>query len=384
MAYLALIWKSAFRNRTRTVLTALGVAVAIVAFLFLRTFIAAWYAGVDASANDRMIARNKTALIFPLPLSYVQKAKNIPGVADVSWANWCGMYYKDPHQFFANFAADADSYLRLYPEFILPPEQLKAFQEDRRGAVVGTLLAERFGWKLGDTVTLSGTIYPGDWTFTIRGIYTGREKVTDTQQFIFQWKYLNETVEERRKDKVGWLVLKVNGGGADVARNVDTTFANSTEETRTESEKQFQLSFISMVSTLIKAIQVVSFVVLIILMLILANTLAMATRERTTEYAVMRAIGFKPGQIVGMVLMEGLIVAAFSAALGLSLAPPILAFFADIFQKRLGQFLGTFDLSGTNVGIAVGAALAGGMLASAIPAWRAGKLKIVDALRRVE
>jgi putative ABC transport system permease protein len=384
MATLALVWKSAFRNRMRTVLTALGVAVAIVAFLFLRTFIGAWYAGVDSSASDRMMTRNKTSIIFSLPTAYVQKVKNMPGVADISWANWFGAYYKDPHQFFANFAVDADSYFRLYPEFIVQPAELEAWKQDRRGAIIGKLLSERFGWKVGDTVTLSGTIFPGDWTFTIRGIYTGREKATDTQQFIFNWKYLNESVEERRKEQIGWLVLKVNGPGADVARAVDTAFANSERETRTESEKAFQLSFISMSSALIKAIQIVSFVVLIILILILGNTLAMATRERTTEYAVMRAIGFTPGHIVGMVIAEGFIVAAVAAAVGCALAPPILMFFADFFQKQVGAILGSFGLSGFNVGLAVAASLAGGMLASAIPAWRAGRLKIVDALRRVE
>jgi putative ABC transport system permease protein len=385
MRFLVLIVKSAYRNRLRTVLTAVGVAIAIVAFLFLRTFIAAWYAGVDSAASDRLFARNKTSIIFPLPLAYVDKIKNVPDVSNVGYENWFGGYYKDPKNFFAKFAAD-DNVFDLFPEAIVPADQMKAYKEDKQGAIVGSYLAEKQGWKLGDRVTITGDIYPGDWDFNIRAIYTSNSKTFDVQTMFFHWSLLNDRMPENRKNDVGLIVLKVNdpSKSSQVASAVDALFVNSPWETRTESEKAFQLSFISMSSALIAAIEIISYVVLSILMLILANTLAMATRERTTEYAVMRAIGFRPKHIVGFVLGEGFVVAATGVALGVSLATPVLKFFAELFQRQLGAFLGNFDLDPRVIGYAVAVALVGGMLSSAVPAWRASRLNIVDALRRVE
>lgn len=384
MKFLGLIWKSAFRNRLRTILTALGVAIVIIAFLFLRTFIAAWYSGVEGSSSDRLIVRNKISLTFPLPRAYTEKIRNLQGVKDISWANWMGAYYKDPKQFFANYAVDPESYLRNYPEFVVSDEEKKAFFEDRTGALIGELLAEKYGWKVGDRVTLNGTIYAGNWDFTIRAIYKGRDKATDRQQFMCHWKYLDEK-SQYGKDHVGWYVVNVAGAdGGKVAHDIDQLFANSLAETRTESEKSFQLSFISMSSAVLAAIQVVSIVVLIILVLILGNTLAMATRERTSEYAAMRAIGFRPGHIVMLVLGEGFVVALVGVIIGVGLSAPILKFFAGVFQRQLGAFLGSFDVEPSLLAIASGIALVAGMVASAIPARRAGRMKIVDALRRIE
>ncbi len=379
-----LIIRSAFRNRLRTLLTAVGVALAIVAFLFLRTFIAAWYAGVDASATDRLIVRNKISITFSLPKSYVEKVRNVPGVADVTWGNWFGGVYIDEKNFFAQFAVDGESYYRLYPEFLLAPEEYKAFMGDRKGCVVGELLAEKYGFKIGDRITLNGAIYPGQWEFTVRGIYKGRDKATDRQQMHFHWKYLDDSLAEARRDQIGTIMLKVAASSPEVAQTIDKMFVNSLAETRTESEKAFQLSFVSMASAVIDAIQIVSIVVLVILMLILGNTLAMATRERTTEYAAMRALGFQPFHIVLLVLGEGFVMSLTGATLAVALATPILKFFAQLFERNLGNFLGGFDLDPKLVLMAVGIALAGGMLAAAIPAWRAGRLKIVDALRRIE
>lgn len=382
MAFLILVIKSAFRNRLRTLLTSVGVAIAIVAFLFLRTFIASYYAGVEASASDRLVVRNKISITFPLPRPYVEKVRNVPGVDDVSWANWFGGIYIDERNFFAQLAIDAESYYRLYPEYLLSPEEMKAWLGDRTGCVVGDLLAQKYKWKVGDKITLKGTIFPGDWEFTIRGIYHGRDKATDRQQMHFHWKYLDERREERAKNKVGIILIKAAGG--DVGQTIDRSFANSLAETRTESEKAYQLSFISMASAIILAIQVVSGVVLVILMLILGNTLAMGTRERNSEFAAMRAIGFRPSHIMRMVIGEGFVVALSGVLLGLLIAPPVLSFFADIFQENLGSFLGAFELDAKAMMLAVGVALGGGMLAAAVPAVRVSRMRIVDALRKVE
>ncbi len=248
------------------------------------------------------------------------------------------------------------------------------------------------GWKVGDKITLKSPIYKmgtGDVSaieLTIRGTYTPGAKNVDDQTVFFHYKYFDDMREERLRNQVGILVIKVADPSRSTAvvQAVDKTFANSMAETKTESEKQFQLEFISMSSALVAAIEIVSYVVLVILVLILGNTLAMATRERTTEYAVMRAIGFRPSHVVWLVVGEGFVIAFVGVAIGLGLAAPVLRFFADFFQTYLGPFLGEFDLDPRLVAEAAAVALAGGMLASALPAWRAGKLNIVDALRRVE
>jgi putative ABC transport system permease protein len=386
MSFFLLIFKSAFRNRLRTLLTATGVAIAIVAFLALRTFISAWYAGVESSSADRLIARNKISITVPLPLAYVQKIRDLLGDrGQVSYESWFGgVYPKDEHGFFASLAAD-EAVFKLYPEIVIPPDRWEAWMSDRQGALVGVRLAEKYGWKIGDRVTLRGAIYGGNWDFTVEGMYQSTSKAVDQSSFFFHWKYLNETVKVL-KDYVGIVVIKINDASqsAAIANAIDKTFANSPFETRTESEKAFQLEFLSMVIGIINVIQVVSFLVLIILMLVLANTMAMATRERTTEYAVMRAMGFQPRHIVGMVLGEGFVVALIGALLGLTMAVPIIKYLGIGLEKMMGGFLGDFSLEPRPVVLAIVVALALGMLAAALPAWRAGRLRIVDALRRVE
>jgi putative ABC transport system permease protein len=387
MSFFLLVFKSAFRNRLRTLLTSVGVAIAIVAFLFLRTFVAAWYSGVEGAQTDRLFVRNKISITFPMPLSYVDKVRNVVGDrGSVSYENWFGaMYPKDEHGFFANFAADDDVF-QMYPEFTVDPAQWKEYVQDRQGCIIGPRLAEKYGWKIGDKIILRGTIYPGDWEFHVRAIYTSTKRSVDLGSMFFHWKYMNEKLTGTQKDQVGLVLLKVNdpAQSAAVAQAVDKSFVNSAAETRTESEKAFQMEFLSMSSAIINAIQLVSGVVLVILMLVLANTMAMATRERTTEYAVMRAMGFQPRHIVGMVLGEGFVVALVGALIGVTLSPPVMRFFADLLEKQMGGFIGNFELHVGPTLAAMGMALLLGMVAAALPAWRAGRLKIVDALRRVE
>jgi putative ABC transport system permease protein len=387
MSFFLLVFKSAFRNRLRTLLTAVGVAIAIVAFLFLRTFIAAWYSGVEGSQADRLITRNKISITFPVPLNYVDKVRELVGDKGVvSYENWFGaLYPKDEKGFFANLAADDDVF-KMYPEIYIDPGEWKGYVEDRQGAIIGSHLSEKYGWKIGDRITLRGTIYPGDWEFNVRAIYKSMKRSVDESTMFFHWKYLNERVDERIKDQVGLVFIKVNDPSQSngIAQAIDKHFVNSLAETRTESEKAFQLEFLSMSSAIIGAIQIISGVVLVILMLVLANTMAMATRERTTEYAVMRAIGFQPRHIVGMVLGEGFVIALVGAVLGVLMATPIMKFLAVLLEKNLGGFIGNLDLQIEPVLLAITVSLLLGMAASALPAWRAGKLRIVDALRRVE
>ena len=386
MAFYLLALKSAFRNPLRMFLTTVGIAIAIIAFIFLRTIIRAWYAGAEASASDRLVARNRISLVFPLPLNYVEKVRNVPGVTDVGWLNWFGAIYKDERNFFPQFATDPESLLRLYPEFILSKEEEQAFLTDRTGCIVGYEIARKYGFKVGDTLVMQGTIYPGEWKFTVRGVYKGAQKLTDTTTMYFHWKFLDEQRPEGQRSQIGVITVKVSdpSQGPQVGAAIDKLFANSNAETKTESEKAFQLSFVSMASAILQAISVVSGVILLILTLIIGNTLAMSTRERTNEYAAMRAIGFRPKHIRQLVLIEGIVVGLTGIAMGVLLSIPLLQTAADFFQKNLGAFLGAFDLDPKIVLLASVAALGGAIGAAMIPAIRASRQNIVDGLRRVE
>ena len=198
MFILRLLLKNAFRHRLRTLLTMVGLVVAICAFGLLRTIVDAWYAGVEGTSSTRLITRNAISLTFPLPLNYAERIRNVPGVTAVSWSNWFGGVYVTERNFFPQFAVDPESYLAMYPEYRLAPEQKKAFLTDRQGVVVGRKLADTYGWKLGDSIALRGTIYPGTWTFNLRGIWDGADAKTDESQLLFHWQYLSESIRARQ------------------------------------------------------------------------------------------------------------------------------------------------------------------------------------------
>ena len=212
MFILKLLFKNAFRHKLRAWLTVLSVAIAILAFGMLRAFIGAWYAGVEQSSATRLVTRNAVSLIFPLPLSYKDKIRQVEGVSTVSWGNWFGGIYIDEKNFFANFAVEPRSYLDLYPEYLFNDNEKTAFLRDRKGFAAGRKLAARFGWKIGDQVTLRGTIFPGNWDFVLRAVYRGRDETTDETLFMFHWDYLNESLRKtspRRADQVGFYMIGV-------------------------------------------------------------------------------------------------------------------------------------------------------------------------------
>ena len=215
----------------------------------------------------------------------------------VSWGNWFGGVYIDEKNFFPNFCVEPTTYFALYPEFVLDELEKKAFLFDRKGAVAGRKLAAKYGWKIGDTITLKGTIYPGNWDFVLRGIYQGRDRTVDETQFFFHWAYLNEAVKKMAPvfaDKVGFYMVGLSRPdiAADTALAIDNIFKNSLAETLTETEKAFNLGFIAMSEAIVTAIQMVSFIIILIIMAVVANTMAMTTRERTGDYAIMKTLGF--------------------------------------------------------------------------------------------
>jgi putative ABC transport system permease protein len=379
-----LVLKNAFRHKLRTMLTTIGIVVAILAFGLLRTVVDAWYAGANASSSARLVTRSSVSLVFPLPLTYAQKIRQTPGVQAVSWMNWFGGVYITERNFFPQFAVDAASFLDLYPEFILAPDERKAFLLDRRGAVVGRKLADRFGWKVGDQIPLRGTIYSGTWTFNLRGIYDGADKGTDLSQMFFHWDLLNESIRKiypRRADTTGLFVVQLKDPqqAAEVSEAIDATFRNSLAETLTETEKAFQLSFVAMTEAILAAIQAVSFVVIVIIMAVMANTMAMTARERGAEYATLKVLGFSNGFIALLILGESLGIALIGGLAGIALTFPVAHAFAD----AMGTLFPIFFVSEQTVAMQVGAAILVGAAAAALPAWNAARVRIVDGLRSI-
>ena len=244
-----------------------------------------------------------------MPMYYREKIRAVPGVTGVSVSNWFGGIYKEPKNFFAQFAVDAPTFFPMYPEFIFQPDEYQAFLRDRRGAAVGRQLADLYGFKVGDTIPLKSAIYPGNWEFTVRAIYDARDETTITRQMYFHFDYLNEQIKKmfpRRADQAGVFVVGIADGqaAANIARDIDAEFKNSLAETLTETEKAFTLGFVAMIETIVVAIQGVSYVVILIIMAVAANTMAMTARERLPEYATLKALGFKPGTVAAMIMGE--------------------------------------------------------------------------------
>ncbi|NBD20434.1 FtsX-like permease family protein [Aquabacterium fontiphilum] len=385
MFVLRLLLKNAFRHRLRTLLTMVGLVVAISAFGLLRTIVDAWYAGVDATSSTRLITRNAISLTFPLPLHYAERIKGLDGVSGISWANWFGGIYITERNFFAQFAVDPPSYLALYPEFVLDEAEKQAFFRDQQGAVVGRKLARQFGWKVGDTIALRGTLYPGTWTFTIRGIYEGKDAKTDEQQMFIHWKRVSENIRTRhaggKADFVGVFIVGITNPdeAPQLSQAIDTLFRNSLAETLTETEKAFQLGFVSMSETILIAVQAVSLIIILIIMAVMANTMTMTARERLAEYATLKALGFPPRFVVQLLFGESLMIALIGGAIGIAITFPL----AQAFVSAVGTLFPIFKVSALTVGLQLLACLTVGVVAAAWPAWKMSRIDIVQGLRHV-
>ena len=371
------------RNKTRSLLTILGTMVAALAFVFLRTILAAWYASSDASAADRLVTRNAISITSFLPLSYRDRIANVEGVTKLTFSNWFGGVYKDRKNFFAQFAIDAKSALDVFSiRFVAGNKE--DFLGDRNSCILGSKLAERFGFKVGDVIPLSSEIFPGDWRFRIAGLVEGTDDASVSNTMYFHWQRLNEGLRPGLKDVVGVYTITVADAARspEVARKIDAMFANSDYETHTETEKSFRLQFIQGSSAILYALEAVSGVILVIMALILGLALAMGLRERTPEIGAMRAIGFLPTHVRAMSMLEGALLGLVGGAIGLLLATPMLIAFGK-FMSGLG-FLTGIGFKPGMAALTLGSAGIIGVIASALPAWGAGRLQVVEALRRQE
>jgi putative ABC transport system permease protein len=379
MKFLTLIGSNLRRKKVRTALTMGSFAVALFLYGLLASIQTAFNQGVQVAGVDRLIVRNKVSLILPLPLAYKDQMLQLPGVKAVTYATWFGGYYQDPKNFFPNFAVDAPTWLRVYPEYRVPPKEWQAFLRDRQGCIVGRKTAERFGFKVGDRIPLIAGIFGGEWDFDVCGIYDGARREDDTSQLWLR----NDYLDERRvwgKGTVGWYVVQVRNPNraAAVAEAIDRRFANSPWETAAESEKAFAAGFVKQVGDIQLLILVIGTVVFFTLLLVTGNAMALAVRERTAELAVLKAVGFGDGTVLWLVLAEALFYALSGGTLGLV--------GAKLFTLRgdpTGGLLPVFYLGLGRMCLGLLLAAVVGVAAGILPALTAGRLKIVEALRRV-
>lgn len=380
-------WRNLLRNGGRTFLTVLGAACALLTFVMIRTVVSSWNTGAEHAAKDRLATRHKVSFVIQLPKKYIDDIRGVPGVKQATYANWFGARDpRQPNEFFANMAVDAPSFLEVMDELILPPEQKKAWLEDKKGAIVGDALAKKLGVKVGDKITLEGSIYPGDWEFTIRGIYTASRRSLDRSQFLFHWSYMNDSLPEARRDEIGWSIIRVGDAsqGPQISAAIDKLFEESDTQTVTMSERQLQASFMAMFSALLTALDWVSVIILVILMMVLGNTIAMGVRERTREYGVLRAIGFTPWHIRGFVLGEAAVLGLLAGVAGIGLAYPVVdRGLGQWLEENMGGWFPYFRVETSTMIATVVIAAALSTVASFLPVVQAGRVSVTDALRRV-
>jgi len=383
MKVLKLIFKNTLRHKLRTMLTVLGLAIAVLAFGVLRTVVDMWYESVNYAATNRLIVRQSVSFIFTLPYSYKAQIEKIPGVEGVTYQNWFQGVYIDKSKFFARMATDPETIFSIYPEFLIDPTELEAFKRERNSCVVGSEIAKQYGFKIGDIIPIDGDIYPGRWEFVVRGIYKPRDKATDATQMLFQWNYLDERIKQEmpaRAGQVGWYIIKIKDGkqAAAISEQVDALFFNSPHATKTETERQFTQNFISGLSSLLTAMNFISFVIIGVIMLVLGNTMIMSARERTREYAVLKTLGFSGMHLFGLIFGESMLIAVLGAGLGVAGTYPIVAGIAAILPKGFFPF---FFITPATLILAASAAMVVGVAASIFPIQRALRMQTVDGLR---
>lgn len=385
MKFFPMLRANLLRSKKRTFLTIASVAMALFLFASLRTVVTTLANNSQFGSARRLVVTNRTGFVIPLPVSYANRIAALPGVTSVTWANWFGGQYGDGKQFFATFAISAETYLAMYPEMTVPPDQKAAFLQDRSGVLVGRRLLDLFGWKVGQSITLRGTIFPGDWKFTIRGIYTPTDKSIDDRSMMFHWEYLDEYMKSQgngRSGLAGWYIVQIANldDAPRLGKAIDDMFLSSPDPTKTGTEKAFNASFANMWGNVSLLMNTIGMAVVFAILLVTANAMMMSARERTREVAVLKTIGFSDGRLFGLVLSEAGLISLIGAGLGLGAAKFLYA------GGRInpGGFLPGFDVTGATMLLGGGIALALMLASGFVPAWRAARLPVIQALRSVE
>jgi putative ABC transport system permease protein len=382
MKFARIIWANLLRKKVRLLLTIGSFAVALFLFVFLAVVRDAFNRGADIASADRLVVINRTSIINPIPLSYRDKILRIPGVKYVTHNNWFGGTYIEEKNFFAQFVIDPENQRNVFPEFVVPDDQWKAFLKDRQGAIAGAKLAERFHWKIGDRIPIKTTFYGGaSWEFNLVGIYHGNKPQLDETQFWLQWDYFEEKVPQSDKGRIGWYVLRVDNpdDAPRVSQAIDDEFANSPFETKTQAESAFAANWVKQFGNIQKLIVSIGVVVFFTLLLVTGNTMAISVRERTSELAVFKAIGYSDRAVLFFVLAEALTIALIGGLLGMLLAIVAVPGLA----AALNGMLPSIVLAPKMLVFGLLVAIFTGFLSGFLPGMSAMHLRIVNALRRV-
>jgi putative ABC transport system permease protein len=384
MKFFPLIWSNLRRRKLRTLLTALSILVAFVLYGYLSAIARALDQGVSVAGADRLFVRHRVSIAQPLPISYQERIAILPGVKAVTHASWFGGIYQDPKNFFAQMPVMPEEFLAMFPEYLLPEEQKQAWFRTRTGVIVGRKLAQRFGWKVGDRIPLQATIWrkksgEATWEFDLVGIYDGAEAGTDTTNFFFHYDYFNEG-RLFGDGYVGWYYVRVaNPADAEaVAEQIDREFANSSAETKAETEGAFLRGWAKQVGDITTIMVAILSAVFFTILLVAGNTMAQSVRERTEELGALKAIGFTNGQVLALVLAESCLLSVLGGGFGLALAV-----FLITKGDPTGGLLPMFHFPARDVVTGIGFVFALGIVAGALPALQAMRLRIAEALRRV-
>ena len=373
-----LVWANLRRNKKRTILTTLSVMVAFFLFGVLRSVITTLDRAAEVGSESRLITSNASGITFLLPEAHANRIQAVEGVKSVSWANWFGAYYQDPKEFFAQFAVKADTYFPMYPEIQITAGSLDEFMRERTAAVIGTGLAEKYGWQVGQRVTLHGTFIPEDFEFQIRAIYQPTDPAFGNELMFLHYEYLYERTN--RQVTPGWFVLQVNNPerAAEIAASIDAQFKNSTAPTKTETERAFNAGFVTMWGNIGFLVRAIGTAVFFAILFVAANTMMMAVRERIGEIAVLKTVGFGNGAVFGLVMAESVLITLIGGGLGL-----LLARVAFVGRNPLNQFFPGFGVTAGTMVLGLIMAVTLGLISGAIPAFQSARLSVVNALRRV-
>ena len=386
MKFLHLIWSNLKRKKLRTSLTLLSIVVAFILFGFLSAIQQALVGGVALAGADRLVVREKVSIINLLPVSYEARMDRIPGVDFSTFQTWFGGIYQDPKNFFMQNPVEPEKFLKMHPEIILPPDELKAWLATRTGAIVGRRTANRFHWQIGDQVPIQSTIWTlpdgsRTWTFDIVGIYDGKDKGTDTTPLFFRYDYFDEARQVWGKGQVDWYTIRIKdpSQAAEVAKQVDAEFENSPAETKTEPEGAFIQGWAAQLGNIVLIVSSILGMVFFTILLVTGNTMAQAVRERTGELGVLKAIGFTNAQVVALVLAESCLLTVIGGVAGLGLARAI----TPVIAQPLAGLLPMFFLPARALTIGLGLSVALGFVTGIFPALQAMRLRVADALRRM-
>ena len=381
--------RNMFRRKGRTFLTIAVVALTVLIFSTIRTVVVAWNAGADEAAQDRLATRHKVSITMQLPKRYIEDVRGVPGVKAASWAVWFGG--KDPKKrvpFFATFAVDQATWFDVMDEMAVPPDQLADWKATANGAILGDVLAETLQVKPGDRLVINSDIYPGDWEFKVSGIYKPLRKSADRNTLVFRWDFFNNdprTVFSH--EQIGWVMSRISdsGAGARVATQIDKIFDERDDQTLTMSERAFQLSFLGAFSAILQAFDWSSVGILLIMAMILANSIAMSVRERTHEYGVLRAVGFEPRHVAGFIIGESALIALLGGVIGVALTMLLInGALGPALEENMAGMFPYFRTPMAVLLAALGLAVVLGVAAAALPARQASRLKVTDALRRLD